>query len=107
VFRRELFFDIEHTTDWNKIHERKVHQVKQSNLHENSTRIEYEYNSGDKVLIRFDNVIQRKVISLRKGPYKILTVKDNGKVVIDKDNKMETFFYSMKSGGECYISLTF
>lgn len=53
------------------------------NTKENSTRIDWDYKVGEKVLM-YDNDIQRKLDAPQKGPYVITAVHVNGNLTINK-----------------------
>jgi len=61
IFGRDMLFDIPIVADWNQIGEYRQHQTDRSNKRENSTRVDYNYKVGDKILIRKDDTPQIRV----------------------------------------------
>ncbi len=51
-----MLFDISFIADWKQIGEYRQHQTDHSNKCENSTRVDYDYKVGDKILIRKDGI---------------------------------------------------
>jgi hypothetical protein len=54
-----------------------------NNERENKSRTDYQYKVGDKVLINRD-VIQRKLLPKRDGPYEVVRIYDNGTIKLRK-----------------------
>jgi hypothetical protein len=57
IFGRDMLFDIPFVADWKQIGEYRQHQTNRSNTHENNKRVDYDYNVGDKILIRKDGIL--------------------------------------------------
>ena len=52
IFGRDMLFDILFVADWHKIGDYRQRQTDRSIKHENSSRVDYDYKVGDKILIR-------------------------------------------------------
>ncbi len=52
IFGQNRLFDIPFIADWQKIREFRQRLTGRSNAHENKCRIEYDYEVGQKVLLR-------------------------------------------------------
>lgn len=65
-------------------------RVKKDNDRENSKRITHEYQPGDEVLIERDLRNLPKLDQPTEGPYKVLAIRSNGTIVLDKGLYMET-----------------
>ncbi|POM69306.1 Pol protein [Phytophthora palmivora] len=72
TFGCDMIFDVEHTADWHAQRARKIQQP------------------GDRILLKRDGNINSKLTTLYDGPYTVLTVRDNGTLVIDKGRYTET-----------------
>jgi hypothetical protein len=51
-----MLFDIPFVADWKQIGDYRQHQTDCSNKHENNKRVDYNYKSGDKILIQKDGM---------------------------------------------------
>jgi len=83
-----MIFDIKHTANWEYIRARKQQLINKNNERENSKRIEYEYQVGDKVLLRTGT--ENKYEQPYSGPHPILKINNNGTVRIQKGAVTET-----------------
>ena len=52
VFGRDTMLNIKHEADWELIRQRKQQMINKNNLRENSKRIPYTYQPGQKVLLK-------------------------------------------------------
>jgi hypothetical protein len=83
VFRRDMLFDLSFTTEHYEIKKSKQ-EASDANTHkENSKRINHEYKVNDQVLLDRD-ILQRKLIPKRDGPYQVVQVYSNGTLKIRK-----------------------
>ncbi|MDY6959585.1 MAG: integrase [Halobacteriota archaeon] len=82
VFGRDMIWNISTIANWEKIRARKQKKINENNTRENSKRIAYDYQVGEKVLINRPN--PRKLETPREGPYDIVQVHSNGNVTIQK-----------------------
>ena len=109
VFGRDTMLNIKHEADWELIRQRKQEMINKNNLRENSRRTPYEYQVGQKVLLKTGT--EYKCERPQEDPYKILEVLKNGTVrpqkgpVTDVVNirRIFPFYERSKSshGGEC------
>ena len=85
-----MLFDILFIADWKQIGEDRLHQTDRSNKCENSTRVNYDYKVGDKILIRKGSILRKAESIWRKDPWTITTVHTNGTIRIQCGTKSET-----------------
>ncbi len=62
-----MLFDILFIADWKQIGEYRLHQTDRSNKRENSSRVDYDYKVGDKILIRKDSILRKQSPSGEKS----------------------------------------
>ncbi len=62
-----MLFDIPLIADWKQIGEFRLHQTDRSNKRENSSRVDYNYKVGDKILIRKDGILRKQSPSREKS----------------------------------------
>jgi len=89
IFGGDMLFDIPFVADWKKIEEYRQHQTDHSNKCENSTRVDYDYKVGDKILIRKDGILRKAESIWRKDLWTITTVHTNGNIRIQCRTKSE------------------
>jgi hypothetical protein len=89
IFGRDMLFDIPFVADWKQIGEYRQHQTDRSNKRENSTRVDYDYKVGDKILICKDGILRKAESIWRKDPWTITTVHTNGTIRIQCRTKSE------------------
>ena len=90
VFGRDMIVPTNLNIDWDTIRRRKEEQVARDNVRENKTRKPHTYNVGDHVIIRNDSTRDPKHSRRSYGPYRIHQVRNNGTLVIEKGNYLET-----------------
>ena len=81
VFGRDMIQPIQYIAEWDLIRKNKQKVINENNLRENSKRVDYDYEVGQKVLLR-NTDIHRKLDDPTTGPYEILQVYTNGNVSI-------------------------
>ena len=84
TFGRDMLINSFFITNWRYIHSIRKQQIIRNNIRENKSRLEHDYKVGDKVYV-MDWDVKRK-LSLKKGPFKIIKVHDNGTVNIQLDD---------------------
>jgi len=84
-----MLFDIPFLADWKQIGEYRLHQTDRSNKRENSSRVNYDYKVGDKILIREDGILRKAETIWRKDPWTITTVHTNEIIRIQCGTKSE------------------
>ena len=82
VFGRDMILPIEHIANQHNIEFRKQLKINQSNLRENKKRIEWDYQPGDKVLMKCLDA--RKLERQFDGPYELIKVHTNGTVTLKR-----------------------
>jgi len=87
IFGQDMLFDIPFVADWKQIGEYRQHQTDHST--ENSTRVDYNYKVGDKILIRKDGKLRKAESIWRKDPWTITTVHTNGTIRVQCGTKSE------------------
>ena len=80
IFGRDMVLPIQFQADWARIELRKQESINQSNVQENSKRIDHDYQVGDEVLLEKQGII-RKMTQPRTGPFEIIKVHTNGTVL--------------------------
>ena len=80
---RPIIYDLSFKPQWDKLLHRRQTSRLVNNQRENKSRVPHEYKVGDKVLINRD-VIQRKLLPKRDGPYEVVRIYDNGTIKLRK-----------------------
>jgi len=62
-----MLFNISFIAAWKQIGEYRLHQTDRSNKRENSSRFDYDYKIGDKILIRKDGILRKQSPSGEKS----------------------------------------
>ena len=91
IFQRHMIYDINHNTNWRKVHEDRIEEMKKSNIRENKKIIDYEYLPDDLVLIKLDIKKLGKVEEMVIGPFPVVAVRENGVVIINKGKYLESW----------------
>jgi len=109
VFGRDMIFNIKHTANWEYIKQRKQKIINKNNQRENSGRIQYQYQKGEKVLLKKGT--ENKYETPYMGPFEILQVNNNGTVRLKVNSVVDTYnirriipYHSEPNfhhGGEC------
>jgi hypothetical protein len=84
-----MLLDIPFVANWKQIGDYKQHQTDCSSKRENDKRIDYDYNVGDKILIRKDGILRKAETIWKKEPWTITTVHTNGTIRIQCGTKSE------------------
>ncbi len=84
-----MLFDIPFIADWQKIGEYKQRITDRSNARENEGRIDYDYEIGQKVLLRNEGILRNAESRWHKKPWLITTVHTNGTITVQRGNKLE------------------
>ncbi len=82
IFGRDMLFDIPFLADWQKIEEYRQQLTDLSNAHENEGRIDYDYEVGQKVLLRKEGILRNAESRWHKKPWLITTVHTNGTITV-------------------------
>ena len=59
IFGQDMLFDIPFIAEWNKIGDYRQRQTDLSTAQENKQRVDYDYKSGDKVLVIQDGILHK------------------------------------------------
>jgi len=62
-----MLFDILFIAAWKQIGEYRLHQTDHSIKRENSSRVDFDYNVGDKIIIRYDGILRKQSTSVKKS----------------------------------------
>jgi hypothetical protein len=89
IFGRDMIFDIPFIADWQKIGEYRQRLTDRSNARENEGRIDYDYNVGQKVLLRKEGILRNAESRWHNRPWLITTVHTNGTITVQRRNKVE------------------
>ena len=81
-------FNLTQAANWSEIGKTRQKLVKCNNIPENTRRIDNDYQVGQNVLIRNDELI-RKSQNVKVGPFVITEVHTNGTVRIQRGKIME------------------
>ena len=91
VFGRDAILPVRHVADWKYIHSRKQASINKNNLKENKSRKPYDYQVGQKVLLK-NKQTTKFGTDTYGGTYTIQSVHaDNGTVKMVKGNVVDTF----------------
>jgi hypothetical protein len=83
VFGRDMHLPTKFVADWAAIAMQKQKEIERNNARENKKRVEWDYRSGQQVLLERPGLIG-KLESPRSGPYTITQVHVNGTVTIQR-----------------------
>ena len=75
-----MILPINHIENWGYIRQRKQSQIGKYVICKNSTRIDHDYNIGDKVMVRINQAYKYKTPF--QGPYEIFQIWTNRTVTI-------------------------
>ena len=91
VFGRDMLLDIKYNTDCDKLYERQQHKINKLNIRENLKRFKYDYEIGDKALLKRDvnDDIIRAMDYVNEGPYRITKVYSDGTIRIQRGRNNE------------------
>jgi hypothetical protein len=87
IFGRDMLFDILFIADWQKIGEYWQQLTDCSNARENEGRIDYDYEVGQKVLLRKEGILRNAKSRWHKKPWLITTVLTNGTITVQCGKK--------------------
>ncbi len=87
IFGQDMLFDIPFIADWQKIGEYRQQLTDLSNARENEGRIDYDYEAGQKVLLRKEGILRNAESRWCKKPWLITTVHANGTIMVQRGKK--------------------
>ena len=89
IFCWEMLFDIPFLADWNKIGECRQHHTNLDTARENCSRRDWDYQVGDKVLLRKDGILHKSESWYECDPWTITKVHTNGTIRVQRGTKSE------------------
>ena len=89
IFGRDMLFDIPFLANWNKIGEHRQRQTDLNTERENRSRRDWDYQVGDKVLLRKDGILRKSESRYECDPWTITTVHTNGTIRVQCGTKSE------------------
>jgi len=89
IFGRDMLFDIPFIADWKKIGEHRQLLTDRNTARENEGRIDYDYQVGQKVLVRNDGILRKAESRYLREPWLITSVHTNGTIRVQCGNKSE------------------
>jgi hypothetical protein len=87
IFGRDMLFDVPFLADWNKIGEYRQKQTDRNTARENSGRIDWDYQPGNKVLLIKDGILRKGESKYESEPWTITSVHTNGTIRIQCGTK--------------------
>eukprot|EP00804_Cyclotella_cryptica_P005284 CCRYP_015805-RA/>CCRYP_015805-RA protein AED:0.43 eAED:0.43 QI:215/-1/1/1/-1/0/1/0/74 len=73
-----MLFDVPYIADWSKIGEYRQQQTDNNTRRDNASRINWDYQPGDKVLLRKDGILRKTESRYESDPWTITSVHTNG-----------------------------
>ena len=89
IFGRDMLFDIPYIADWTKIGDYRQRQTDLNTKRENQQRVDYDYQIGDKILIRKDGILRKTESRYDSEPWTITSVHTNGTIRVERGTKSE------------------
>jgi hypothetical protein len=89
IFGRDILFDIPFLADWSKIGEYRQKQMDKNTVKENSGRVDWDYQPGNKVLVIKDGILRKSESRYDSEPWPITSVHTNGTIRIHRGTKSE------------------
>jgi hypothetical protein len=89
IFGQDMLFDIPFIADRQKIGEHKQKLTDLNNARENEGKIDYDYNAGQKLLLRKGDILRNTESRWHKEPRLIISVHTNGTIMVQCRNKIE------------------
>ena len=89
IFGQDMLFDILFITDWKKIEEHRQLLTDCNTDSETKVQIDYDYQVGQKVLVRNDGIICKAESSYLREPWAIMSFHMNGTIKVQCRNKSE------------------
>jgi hypothetical protein len=84
-----MLFDIPFIADWKLIGEHRQRLTDLNTDSKNKGRIDYDYEVGQKILVRNEGILHKAQSIWQKDPWTITTVHTNGTIMIRHRNKLE------------------
>eukprot|EP00804_Cyclotella_cryptica_P013102 CCRYP_002375-RB/>CCRYP_002375-RB protein AED:0.47 eAED:0.47 QI:0/-1/0/1/-1/0/1/0/96 len=84
-----MLIDVPYIADWSKIGEYRQKQTDKNTRRENGSRIDWDYQSCDKVLLRKDGILRKTENRHESDPWTITSVHTNGTIRVQRGTKSE------------------
>ena len=84
-----MLFDIPFLDDWNKIGKHRQCQTDLNTERENRSRHDWDYQVGNKVLLRKDGILHKSESRYESDPWTITSVHMNGTTRVQRGTKSE------------------
>ncbi len=84
-----MLFDTPFIADWKKIGEHRQLLTDCNTDRENEGRIDYDYQVGQKVLVRNDDILRKAESRFLREPWLITSIHTNGTIRVQCGNKSE------------------
>eukprot|EP00804_Cyclotella_cryptica_P015955 CCRYP_019192-RB/>CCRYP_019192-RB protein AED:0.37 eAED:0.37 QI:87/-1/1/1/-1/0/1/37/136 len=85
IFGRDMLFDVSYIADWSKIREYRQKQTDKNTRRENASHIDWDYQPGDKVLLRKDSILRKTESRYESDPWTITSVHINGTIRVQRE----------------------
>ncbi len=82
IFWWDMLFDILFISDWKKIRKHRQQPTNINNAQKNEGRIDYDYQVGQKVLLRNNGILRKAESRYLKEPWTITSVHTNGTIMV-------------------------
>jgi hypothetical protein len=89
IFGQDMLFDIPFIADWQKIGEHRQQLADLDSAPENKSRIDCDYQVGQKVLLRKEGILCNAESRWHKKPWLITSVHTNGTITVQRGNKID------------------
>ena len=89
IFGRDMLFNVPFLAVWTKIGEYRQLQTDKNTARENNTRIDWDYQPRDKVLLRKDGILCKSESRYEKVLWTITSVHTNGTIRVQHGTKSE------------------
>jgi hypothetical protein len=89
IFGWDMLFEVPYIADWSKIGEYRQKQTDRNTDRENNTRVEWDYQPGDKVLLHKDGILRKTESQYETDTWTITSVHTNGTIRVQCGTKSE------------------
>ncbi len=89
IFGRSMLFDNPLIADWQKMGEHRQLLTDRNTDRENKGQIDYDYQIGQKVLVRNNGILHKAESRYLREPWTITSVHTNGTIRVQCGNKSE------------------
>eukprot|EP00804_Cyclotella_cryptica_P030704 CCRYP_009131-RA/>CCRYP_009131-RA protein AED:0.45 eAED:0.45 QI:0/-1/0/1/-1/1/1/0/137 len=89
IFGKDMLFDVPYIADWSRIGEYRQKQIDKNTNWDNASRIDWDYQPGDKVLLRKDGILRKTESRSESDPWTIMSVHKNGTIRVQCGTKSE------------------